>query len=149
MYDDPQSNIAKAKSRIEQLRELQQRFVAHIEAHSDAKDVCTRLQVEGDDLIVDMLGFRAIAKPRVVTDNSDYHLEYVFFVTEGEDQIETARFYLGAGGRFSNDLSANSYLFDFDNIYAARQICTTIGLGILSSKLFEPRKKSQKNGLWS
>ena len=136
MSQDVLATIGTAKHRIEAVRSTNAVFLDNARLNAEPQDVPAKLEFDDDELAVNIFGYRAQSKPRVVRFGDDYYIEYRLIVRfDGEDH-EVTRFYVGAGGWIYEDLKSETKLCDFDNEYIASHVCRRVALGLLDSPVF-------------
>jgi hypothetical protein len=135
--------IANAKSALDQITALNNKFLMHAKANAIPNSIPSSLQISGNDVSIDCLGHMATAKPRTVcTANKNYYMEYVFTVPFGDRLIEVTRFYLSENGQILDAPTDQVSVCDFNNTHIARHLCVRALLGFLASPLLAPAKRS-------
>jgi hypothetical protein len=108
--------------------------------HRD-RDVPSTIEFLSNDefLVVKGFGYEAKTSPRfVMTENSVFAVEYVFYVQIDDNKIEVFRFYFTNECRIAKSLEPNDNICDFNDEYASSQICIGVLNGIVNSSLFAP-----------
>ena len=141
MNHDELATIAKAKHRIDALHSTNDKFIENARTHAEPRDVPTKLEFEGDAMVVRIFGFEARSKPRVVREEDDFYMEDCFLVAFNDEEHELTRFYVGAGGLVYEDLESGDTMCDYNNEYIASHVCSRVAIGLLKSPVFSVAEK--------
>lgn len=142
MTQDELAIIAGAKHRIETVLSTNEGFLENARSHATPRDVPTKLEFDGDSVIVEIFGHKAFSSSRVVRAGNDFYMEYQFVVRFNEEDHELTRFYVGGGGLVYLDLESETTMCDYNNEYIASHICSRVAIGLLKSPVFSVAKKS-------
>ncbi len=138
------NEILKANTQISRINELKSKFLETVKAKPATNDLPSKLEFIDQSIAVNFAGYKAEAVSRLVqTSDSNFSIEYVFLVKEGDTQIEVWRFYLLFDGRLAESLDGQNSFCDFNNTYAAKYLCVYVLNGMLHSELFKiyPKQK--------
>src|SRR5690625_6661210 len=108
MTQDELAIIAGAKHRIETVLSTNEGFLENARSHATPRDVPTKLEFDGDSVIVEIFGHKAFSSSRVVRAGNDFYMEYQFVVRFNEEDNELTRFYVGGGGLVYLDLESET-----------------------------------------
>ena len=135
--------ITNAARYIQEIKELLNDFLAHLDGHADPEVVPGRIVVQDQTISIECYGGLSLrADPKVVKDGrGDFAIEYVFCAREGESEEELWRFYLTEDRRLRVSIDGDDSLCDFDNRYVAGYICVPVMHAALSSLIFKPTEK--------
>jgi hypothetical protein len=137
--------VGNAHNRINILRETWQMFLDHLKQNTDLDSVPSNITVGDEVITVDCFGKQVSAYPRTVSDgNGGFAIEYVFYAGEDEGSEEIWRFYLTSNGHLAEAVDQTSIICDFNNRYAAKNICLCVLNNALESSIFHP--SAHKNG---
>ncbi|MFY0676295.1 MAG: hypothetical protein JXR18_03310 [Neptuniibacter sp.] len=123
----------------ENLKELYQ-VVKSTELPSDF-EYSASATVEGEQIIVEWLGYKAVSKKRVVHNDGVMAIEFRFLIKEkiGEDEeIEVFRFYFKDDASCTPSFEDSSILFYFNSNSSTKKIVSKVCQGIADSCLMKP-----------
>jgi hypothetical protein len=131
--------LKNARSHIDQLLQMNEKFIDHARSYAMPDDIPSSLQVDDGSISVECFGHVAKAIPRTVRSSMGvYCVEYLFKVLLGEGEIEVARFYLSQHGQILESADSQGSICDYDNTYISTHLCSRVLEGALASKLFQP-----------
>src|SRR5690625_547556 len=82
MTQDELAIIAGAKHRIETVLSTNEGVLENARSHATPRDVPTKLEFDGDSVIVEIFGHKAFSSSRVVRAGNDFYMEYQFVRSE-------------------------------------------------------------------
>ena len=129
-------SLEKAKHRIDNLININNGFIENARKNSISRESGTSLAFEGENIAIDVFGYRAKGKQRVVRVNDCFYMEHLFVIDFDGADFEVARLYVGGGGFVYGDLEPEYHMCDYDNQYISSVIYKHVAYGILNSSLF-------------